>query len=357
MTELHPNIPAEIDLMWEQRALDLATGDELSREKAINGAVDYLYGLETLDERTPRGSSARKLRENLCVVYDLDPETSGIMTTEELLDEAKEYDRLKTQHESARHLEDEFYDIQGVLTGPLSDSQEVDEARLKQWFEHLQRFRDLEPNEHAFMERGVAYLDEGIVEHRLNGLRNGYRTPETPDVSRSFIAHWLLNYADSHEIVRQASEEFHDFIGDDEMKRELDDYFTRGEIRQNVDYANETGDAGSRYTAASILWAFAHERERIRRPDIVIGALSRIAMNSDEYDWSGFADSIRTGVLEDTLDEEAAKATVELVANWGRSGHYPDSVSAKELGLAVGTLAKLGNLELPDTSQSQELSA
>ncbi len=354
MSELQPRVLAEMDLIWEQRALDLSTDYDLSREEAIDSAIDYLYGLESLDEKTPRGASARKLRENLGVVYDLDPETSAATTTQGLLDKAREYDRLKISHESAERLESEFYDIQEVLAGPLSDTQDVDEARLKQWFEHLSQLRHLKPKEQAFIERGVASLDEGVVEHRLNGLRNGYRTPDTPDVSRSFIAHWLLNDADSQEIVQETGEAYHELIGGDEMKRELDGYFTRGEIRQNVEYANDTGDTGSRYTAASILWAFAHERERIKRPDIVIGALARIARNGFD-DWSDFAESIKTGVLEDVLDEEDAKEIVELVADYGRAGHYPDSVSAKKLGLAVGTLAKLGNLELPDAPQHQEL--
>lgn len=360
MSELHPNVHAEMDLMWEQRALELVTYNEPTREEAIDSAVDYLYGLGSLDEKTPRGASARKLRENLGVVWGLDPETSAATTTQGLLDKAREYDRLKINYESAQRLEDEFYDIQEVLTGPLSDEQDVvDEARLKQWFEHLSQLRDLKPKEQAFIEYGVASLDEGIVANRLNGIREGYRSPNTLDVSRSFIAHWLLNNADSHEIVQEASEAYNDFIGSDEAKRELDDYFTRGEIRQLVKQANETGDTGSRYTAASILWAFAHERESIRRPDIVIGALARIAMNEHEDDWSDddFAESIKIGVVEDALDEETAKFIIELVANYGRSGHYPAGLSAKELGLAVGTLAKLGNLELPETPQSQELSA
>lgn len=358
MPELHPNVPAEMDLMWEQRALELVTHSEPTREEVIDSAVDYLYGLGSLDEKTPRGASARKLRESLGAVWDADPETSAATTTLGLLDKAREYDRLKINYESAQRLEDEFYDIQEVLTDHdySNDRINVDEARLKQWFEHLSQFRDLTPDEQAFMERGVAFLDEGIIEHRLNGLREGYRTP---NVDRAFIAHWLLNNADSYEIVQEASEAYNDFIGSDEAKRELDDYFTRGEIRQHVERANETGDTGSRYTAASILWAFAHERERIKRPDIVIGALARIAMNEDEADWSDsdFAESIKIGVLEDALDEDTAKFIVELVANFGRSGHYPNGLSAKELGLAVGTLAKLGNLELPDAPQYQEIRA
>lgn len=338
--------------------LDLATNDGgLGREEAIDRAVDHLYIVEYIDEKTPRGASARKLRENLGVVYDLDPEDSAAMTTQELLDKAREYDRLKTRYESAQRLQSEEYDIQKVLTDHdhFRDRKDVDEAQLKQWFQHLSQLRDLKPKEQAFIEHGVALLDEGIIEHQLEGIHGGYRSPSTPDVDRSFIAHWLLHNADTHEIEQETGEEYHDFIGSDEMERELDDYFTRGEIRQNVVRANETGDTGSRYTAASILWTFAHEQGRIKRPDIVIGALARIAGNGFNEDWSGFAESVKTGVLEDALDEETAKGIVELVADYGRSGHYPDTVSAKELGLAVGTLAKLGNLELSGNSQSHEL--
>lgn len=158
------------------------------------------------------------------------------------------------------------------------------------------------------------------------------------------------------EALSNAVEEYRDFIGstDDEMKTELGGRFSRSEIRKYVEYANETGDVESRYTAACILWAFVYERETIKRPDIIILAISRIVVNGHD-DWSDFEESIQTGVLEDALDDEDAKATVELVAHYGWAGHYPDGVSTKKLGLAVGTLAKLGNLELPNALQGQEL--
>ena len=158
------------------------------------------------------------------------------------------------------------------------------------------------------------------------------------------------------EALSSAFEEYHDFIGseNDEMKTELGGRFSRNEIRKYVEYANETGDTESRYTAACILWAFAYERETIKRPDIIILAISRIVVNSHN-DWCDFEASIQEGVLKDALEEEDAKATVERVAHYGWAGHYPDGVSTKKLGLAIGTLAKLGNLVLPDAPQSQRL--
>lgn len=351
MSELQPRIQAEMDLMWEQRALDQSVDDGPSREEAIDDAIDHLYGLEALDEETPNGASARKLRENLEIIYDLDPEVSACMTIEQLIDKARTYDTLRTRWESVQRLISDERDIQSdILAHDLDEQYVLDVGGLKQWFERLAQLRNLKPDEQLFVEQGIAGLDaRGVY---LWGEKYGHDS-----LGRAHSAHWLLNDAETHELEQELGEEYYEFIGSDAMVREIDGgCFTRGEIRKFVEWANENGKTGNRHAAAAILWAFANEQERFTRPDIVIGALSRIACNSHEDDWSGFGESIKTGVIEDILDVDTTKAIVETVADYGYAGHYPQSITARELGYAVGTLAKMGNLELSETPQNLELS-
>ncbi len=112
---------------------------------------------------------------------------------------------------------------------------------------------------------------------------------------------------------------------------------TRGEIRRNVAQAHRNGDVGSRYTAASILWALDREKHRINDRELVVRAAGRLMMNSMVDDESSFYDGLCGKTMR--LDEEAASEVVGSVARQGNVGYWPCGVSREELGAAVAALA------------------
>lgn len=379
MTTTQHNTPEELNIQ-----------EQPSRHDAIASAVEYMYGSSALEDDDINGRAL--LRQNLEAVYDIDPEVSASMASDELLHKAIEYDTLKLRYESAKQLDEEFYEIQDELrrnparsikdTSNYAVEQGLDTpsdfidadahienfeqettSRIKRWLERLSQHRELTEKEQDFMERGVEFLDEEIVNdfHETNEDRveDGLKKYDEPFRDRKDMMRDLIQDAGSYVIAEEASEEYHKFMGDDDTVRELE-YYTRGIIREGVQSANENPEeVGGRGVAACVLWALAYERDLIKRPDIVVGALNRIAINGD-FQWDDMEESVKAAICEDLMDVEEAQGIVELVANYGKVGHYPYdteyvnhdgewfklAISPVELGLAVGTLAKLDDLEL-----------